>query len=143
MITLRNIPLNLKTWFIDNNGWRHYAGFLAIGYIFLFVGNTDLARMTKEFPLSFMWSFYQQDFILKLFALAIPTLILSYDIEARQKNRFNIPISVPDIVFGVLGVWSAILLEVKYHNIFLLVFFSLVFSAAVGYLILQLNNKLK
>lgn len=143
MIVFRNIPINLKKWFIDDNGWRHYAGFLAFGYIILFVGNTDLARTTKEFPLSFLWSFYQQNLILKLVALAIPTLILSYDIEARQKNKFNIPISVPDIVFGCLGVWSAILLEVKCHNIFLLVFFSLVFSACVGYLILQLNNKLK
>lgn len=143
MITLRNIAVNLKKWFIDNNGWRHYAGFLAFGYIILFVGNTDLAKGTKEFPLSFLWSFYQQNLILKLVALAIPTLIFSFEIEARQKNKFNIPISVPDIVFGVLGVWSAIYLEAKCHNIFLLVFFSLAFSAAVGYLILQLNNKLK
>lgn len=134
---------NLKKWFINDNGWRHYAGFLAFGYIILFVGNTDLARTTKEFPLSFLWSFYQQNLILKLVALAIPTLIISYDIEARQKNKFNIPISVPDIVFGVLGVWCAIYLEVKYHNIFLLVFCSLLFSACVGYLILQLQNKLK
>lgn len=134
---------NLKKWFIDDNGWRHYFGFLAFGYILLFVGNTDLARTTKEFPLSFLWSFYQQILILKLVALAIPTLIISYDIEARQKNKFNIPISVPDIVFGVLGVWSAIFLEAKIHNIFLLVFCSLLFSACVGYLILQLQNKLK
>jgi len=58
MTKLRNIPINLKKWFIDDNGWRHYAGFLAFGYIILFIGNTDLARSTNDFPVELDYATY-------------------------------------------------------------------------------------
>ena len=131
----------LRKYIINENGWRHILGFLAVGYIILFVGNTDLFTYSKVFPFSMLRSFYEQNLILKLIVLAIPTIVFSFEIEARQKNRFGVKISIPDIICSVVGIWLSIPLEQHFHSTIILIIAVLGMSAAIGFVILQLQGK--
>ena len=95
---------SLDTLFIKEKGWQHLVGFTSIGFLAYYIGTTHNGYFESVFFNVMFKSLFELSIIPILFFTGFAVFVIGFFMEAAQGMIRKAPFSLPDIIFGVVGV---------------------------------------